>query len=51
VGFASAIVGHGDVDYTSCPGGNVTSRFGQLRSDVQAGIVFPPDPPPTTPST
>jgi hypothetical protein len=48
VGFANAIVGHGDLDFTSCPGSGVNNRFGQLRADVQAGIVFPPEPVTTT---
>lgn len=48
VGFPSAIVGHGDLDFTSCPGSGVNNRMGQLRADVQAGIVFPPDPTTTT---
>ena len=40
--FANAIVTHRDVDYTACPGDAGYSVLGSLRSDVEAGIVFPP---------
>ena len=48
VGFASTIVGHGDVDHTSCPGNGVESLLPDLRWQVSIGIVFPPT---TTSST
>lgn len=48
VGFANAIVGHRELDATSCPGSAFFSNFAALRSQVQAGIAFPPT---TTTST
>jgi len=48
VGFANAIVGHRELDATSCPGSAFFANMGSLRSQVQAGIAFPPT---TTTST
>jgi uncharacterized protein with LGFP repeats len=42
VWLANAIVTHRDVDQTGCPGNAFYSELGTLRSQVQAGIVFPP---------
>jgi hypothetical protein len=43
VGFPSAIVGHRDLDTTSCPGNAFYPNLPALRDQVQSGIV-----PPTT---
>ena len=48
--FASAIVGHGDVDFTSCPGSAFAPQLQALRDQVQSGIVSPPTPATTTAS-
>jgi uncharacterized protein with LGFP repeats len=50
VHFTNAIFGHRDVDYTECPG-LVENQMGSLRSQVQAGIVFPPTTTTTAPTT
>ncbi len=42
VSFPNAIVGHGDVDQTGCPGAAVASQLGALRAQVQPGISIPP---------
>lgn len=48
VGFANAIVGHRELDSTSCPGTAFFANMTALRNQVQAGIVIPPT---TTTST
>jgi hypothetical protein len=40
--FPNSIIGHRDVDQTDCPGDQMYAKLGQLRNDVQAGIVIPP---------
>lgn len=48
VGFPNAIVGHRELDATSCPGNSFFAQFASLRAQVQPGIAFPPT---TTTST
>ena len=48
VSFASAIVGHRDVDQTSCPGNAFFPQLQTLRDQVQTGVVIAP---PTTTTT
>jgi hypothetical protein len=48
VHFDNAIVGHRDVDQTACPGNTFYPQLGNLREQVQSGIVIPP---PTTTTT
>ena len=42
VSFASAILGHRDVDTTACPGNAFYPQLDSIRSQVQSGIVIPP---------
>jgi hypothetical protein len=35
------IWGHGDLDFTACPGGTFWTRRSELRNAVQLGIRFP----------
>jgi hypothetical protein len=57
VSFPNAIVGHRDLDTTSCPGNSFYPQFPTLRDQVQTGVVIapvpppPPPPPPTTTTT
>ena len=48
--FPNAIVGHIDLDYTSCPG-TVQRRMAELRSAVQSGIRIVPTTSTSTTST
>lgn len=48
VHFDNAILTHRDVDYTECPGNGVYTKLASIRTQVKAGIVFPPT---TTTST
>jgi hypothetical protein len=40
--FSNLIMTHRDVNYTACPGDGLYPKLGQLRSQVQQGIVLPP---------
>ena len=51
VSFPSAIIGHRDVDQTSCPGNAFAPQLQALRAQVQTGIVIAPPPPPPPPTT
>jgi uncharacterized protein with LGFP repeats len=49
VSFPNAIVAHRDLDSTECPGDKAYALLDGLRTQVQAGLVFPP--PTTVPTT
>ena len=51
VSFASAILGHRDVDTTACPGNAFYPQLDSIRSQVQSGIVIPPTTTTTTTTT
>ncbi len=42
VSFASAILGHRDLNYTACPGDTFYPQLDSIRAQVQSGIVIPP---------
>ncbi len=42
VSFASAILGHRDLNYTACPGNTFYPQLDSIRAQVQSGIVIPP---------
>jgi hypothetical protein len=51
VHFANALLGHRDVDFTSCPGDALYPRLGELRNTVEAKLTAPPPPKPKSTTT